>query len=117
MKLPVSGFTTHELASENARSLYISKLNSTVDVDVLDSEREYQSRAAGLRAGFSLLRLPDPISFTIFQGLTRELYALALLYRRLHYLALPVFLHQQGTLLLSGEIWYTFESGLEVKSV
>jgi hypothetical protein len=45
-------------------------------------------------SGSPLLQLPDSILLTVFQNLSVELYALSLLNRRLHHLALPVFLHR-----------------------
>ena len=45
-----------------------------------------------------LLRLSDTILLTIFSNLSTELYALSLLCRRLHYLALPLFIHHQGAI-------------------
>jgi len=63
-----------------------------------------QREGVGTTSVPGLLRLPNEILLLVFEQLEDELYSLALLSRRLHHLALPVYLAHHGMSASGGEL-------------
>ncbi|KAF9464599.1 hypothetical protein BDZ94DRAFT_478352 [Collybia nuda] len=67
-------------------------------------QREESDESSRLRQRAVLLDLPNELLLQIFESLQNELYSLSLVSKRLHYLALPIYLARNGMSPFSGEL-------------